>query len=346
MYRAGARTLVIAVVTVSYAETSCAADRYVAGRVAGERMAEVDLDELLNDVDDDVRIELETMPEVIKKGDSLDLDSLPIAARRWHKVDDAVAVVADLRGSTQLGLNKYEASTASIYEASTGGVVQILADFEADFVAIQGDGAFALFWGSDADDRMARAICAGITIKTFGEKHLVPRLEKKWESLPETGLKVGVASSPLLVKRVGVPRSEHQEPVWAGRAVNYAAKAAQQADRHQMIVTGPIWDWAADNDYLAVTCGCGGSATTSLWQDVTIEKIPESDADREGKRLTSNWCANCGPAFCNHILAGDRRRPDVSEQAKSALQTEMSKAMRRVAKQQRAVRRARYRGLA
>jgi hypothetical protein len=53
---------------------------------------------------------------------------------------------AYLKSSTQLGLNKHAASTASIYEAATGGVVQIFDDFEANFVAIQGDGAFALFW--------------------------------------------------------------------------------------------------------------------------------------------------------------------------------------------------------
>jgi hypothetical protein len=302
---------------------------------------EVDLKALLNDVDQDVKTELSCKPEVINKGDSLHPDNLPIVARKWHKVSDAVAVVADLKSSTSLGLNKHAASTASIYEASTGGIVQIFDEFEADFVAIQGDGAFALFWG---ECRNARAVCAGITIKTFSESHLVPRLEAKWEGLPETGLKVDIANSPLLAKRVGVPGTKHQEPVWAGRAVNYAAKAAQQADRNQMIVTGAIWDWASKNDYLALSCGCG-TPTAGIWDDVTITKVPDDDGDREGKLLYAKWCAVHGSEYCAAILAGDKQRADVTNQATESMKAEMQKAIRLKAKREREDRRARLAGL-
>lgn len=304
-------------------------------------MTEVDLETLLGDLDGDVATELANKPEVVDKGHSLYIDQLPIKARKWHKLSDAVAVVADLKSSTQLGLNKHAASTASIYQAATGGIVQVYDDFDADFVAIQGDGAFGLFWG---EGRRARAVCAGITIKTFSETHLVPRLEKKWSELPETGFKVGIGSSPLLVKRVGIPRTDHQEPVWAGRAVNYAAKAAQQADRHEMIVTGTIWDWAKDNDYLAVSCKCA-DPNPNIWQDVTINKIPDNDADREGKLLTSAWCDTCGPSFCANILAGNKKRDDVTDQGANAYQLEMKSAIRQVAAHKRRDREARRAGL-
>ena len=310
-------------------------------------MTEVDVDALLKDVDGDVATELSSKPEVIDKGHSLDVGKLPIEARKWHKLRDAVAVVADLKSSTQLGLNKHAASTASIYEAATGGVVQIFGEFEADFVAIQGDGAFGLFWG---DHRKRRAVCAGITIQTFGVKHLVPRLEKKWEGLPETGLKVGIGNSPLLVKRVGIPRTDHQEPVWAGRAVNYAAKAAQQADRNQMIITGTIWDWVSGNDYLALSCPCGSDqnsngASPDIWEDVTINKIPEDDADREGKLLTSAWCDIHGLEYCSAILSGKTKRPAVSDKRIAALTLEMKKAIRSKAAIARRNYRARVEGL-
>ena len=73
--------------------------------------------------------------------------------------------------------------------------------------------ALIVFWG---DLRYERALCAGITIKTFSVD-MVERLEKRWDDLPETGFKVGVASSRLLVKRIGTPRNPaQQEPVWAG----------------------------------------------------------------------------------------------------------------------------------
>jgi class 3 adenylate cyclase len=303
-------------------------------------LTEVDLDPLLDELDDCVATELSSKPDVIDKGDALDLEALPIVARKWHKLRRAVAVVADLKSSTQLGLNKHAASTASIYEASTGGVVKIFDEFDADFVGIQGDGAFALFWG---DGRLSRAVCAGITIKTFSYRHLTPRLEKKWpDGLPETGLKVGIASSSLLVKRVGVPRTAYQEPVWAGKAVNYAAKAAQQVDRHELIVTGSVWDWVSQSDYLSVSCPCGTGPSAEIWQDVTIEKIP--DSEREAKFLKSFWCETHGAEYCQAILDGKKRRSDVEDQRTSAIEQEMSRSLRYKARQDR-LNRARLAGL-
>ena len=51
-----------------------------------------------------------------------------------------VAVVADLKNSTKLGTGKWAASTASIYQAGTGGVVDVFNKFSADFIQIQGQG--------------------------------------------------------------------------------------------------------------------------------------------------------------------------------------------------------------
>lgn len=296
-------------------------------------MTEVDLEALLSSADDHVVEELSSMPDVVLKGHDLDIAELPFDERVWHRVDDAVTVFTDLKASTQLGLNKKAPSTASIYEAATGNVASIFAEFGADFLAIQGDGAFALFWG---DHRKRRAVCAGITVKTFSERHLVPRLEKKWEELPETGIKVGIANSPLLVKRVGLEGSDSHEPVWAGRAVNYAAKCAQQADRGQLIATGSIWDWISGNDYLAASCDCG-DPSSEIWSDVTIDKIPDiGDGEREGKLLTSIWCAVHGADYCSTILDGKRSRTNVTNVVTSALTMELSHTNRRMARETRA----------
>jgi hypothetical protein len=87
------------------------------------------------------------MPAVEDWGGTLDVSKLPIKARKWIKVPDIVAVVADMKNSTKLGTGKRAPSTASIYDAGPGGVVEIYNRFEADFLQIQGDGVFALFWG-------------------------------------------------------------------------------------------------------------------------------------------------------------------------------------------------------
>jgi len=222
-------------------------------------------------------------------------------------------------------------------------LTQIFADFDADFVAIQGDGAFGLFWG---EERMERAICAGITVKTFSQKQLVPQLEKRWSDLPSTGFKVGMAVSTLLVKRVGVPRTEHQEPVWAGKAVNYAAKCAQQAEAHEMVVTGSVWDFVEGNDYLAVTCPCGDGPIDTLWSDLTIDRIHEGDGERAGRKLTSCWCDTHGSEYCSAVLAGETARPEARVLVASLRKKQRDNAFRHAQRRIREDHRNMRRGLA
>lgn len=294
------------------------------------------VDELLSDLDDRVKSEFASKPEVVDKGHELDVSQLPIEARKWHKVTDAVAVVFDLKSSTRLGISKHAASTASIYEAATGGAARILDDFGANFVAIQGDGGFGLFWG---DHREARAVTAGITIKTFSSRHLVERLEAKWPDLVDlkTGFKVGIASSPLLAKRVGVPRTDHQEVVWAGKAVNYAAKCAQQADRHELIVTGGMWDWLENNDYLTMSCSC--STPLELWEPVTIDKLPNGEADAYGRLLRAAWCNTHGAEYCEAVLAGKSKRPEAAEPVRKMQSAQMADPVHAKYKREREARR-------
>lgn len=303
-------------------------------------MTQVDLKKLLDDANQHVKKELAAKPDVVPVGDDLDLDNLPVSARRWAQVDEVVAVVADLKDSTKLSTGKHAASTASIYEAAVAAVVQILDDFDADDIDIQGDCAIGVFWG---ERRMERAFCSGVTIKTFSQSHLEPQLEARWPKAPETGFKVGMAASRILVKRVGVPRKpEYQEEVWVGKAVNYAAKAAQSSDRREMWVTGSVWGRLDSNDYIAYTCGCpDGEPRDSLWEDVEITRLPDGDEDRYGRKLTSMWCVKHGAAFCDAILAGKTDRQDV-EKARAALNKKLVESViankRRSARQQRLAR--------
>ena len=290
-------------------------------------MTDIALDEILVNLDDRVRIELQSKPSVVDMGHDLDVNNLPIVARKWHKATEVVAVFADLKNSSQLGTGMHAASTASVYEAAVGGVVDILDQFDADYLDIQGDAAFGVFWG---DKRLERAVCAGITIKTFSES-MVTRLEAKWPEQPETGFRVGVAASPILVKRIGTPRNlAQQKPVWAGRAVNYASKAGSAGDRHQLVVTGSVWDLIENNDYLSVSCGCGVAPSAGIWENVTIDRLREGDeAESAGRLLTSKWCAVHGPEFCQAILDGKRTRADVAATLrKSVLATQLTDVMR------------------
>ena len=154
---------------------------------------------------------------------------------------------------------------------------------------------------------------------------------------------MGIAASTLVVKRVGVPRTEHQEPVWAGKAVNYAAKCAQQANAHEMIVTGSIWDFVEGNDYLSVTCPCGRGPTDTIWSDVDIEKIHDGDGERAGRKLTSCWCDVHGSEYCAAVLDGANTRPEsralIAALQKSQRDDAFRSAQRRIRESQRNQRR-------
>lgn len=284
---------------------------------------EVSLDSLLTDLDEATKVEFASKPSVEEWDDNFDVSELPIEARKWIQIPDVVAVVADLKNSTHLGTGKHAASTASIYQAATGGTVNIYNRFNADFIAIQGDGAFALFWG---DLRYERAICSGITVKTFSQKHLIPRLESKWPAQAEThptGFKVGVASGRVLVKRIGTPRNlSEQEPVWAGTPVNFATKAAQQANRDELIIAGSVWDRITKNDYLTLSCPCSGGPSANLWDDITIDKIPEENPERVGRILESTWCSVHGDEYVAAVLDGKKKRDDAAE-ARATLQKKL-----------------------
>lgn len=243
----------------------------------------------------------------------VDPDDLFTQVPKWLRYKSVVAVFADLVGSTQLAAGgMWEKSTAAIYDASVGPMAEILSIHDADFIDIQGDGGFAVFTGADAKQK---AICAAITISTFSESLLQPILTQRWgERAPQTGFRVGVATSDVLVKNVGVPRTAHKAPVWAGRAVNYAAKCSQQAPRHKVLVTGPIADFVRGNDYLLFSCGCQngvpGSPPSRLWDEFRIRHVAEQHAD--GLLLRSTWCKSCGDEFRSAVLAGTSRRPECS----------------------------------
>jgi len=268
------------------------------------------LTQLLDDLSARTKKKFDSMPKVIGKDGNFEIADLKIGDE-WHRLSDVVAVMVDLKSSTNLAKSKRPASVASIYDAGVGGIVKIFKSLNTDFVDIQGDGGFALFWG---EKRYERAIAAAVTVRSFSED-FVKQLYAKWSDEPKTGFKVAVASGPVLVKLVGLPRQvEMQEPVWAGRPVNYAAKAAQQTEPEALLITASVWDAIEGNDYIAFSCGCNGSPKL-LWADYELDKIP--DDEKFGKSLGTKWCVTHGQEFCNAILDGKTHRDDVDDALRS-----------------------------
>lgn len=277
----------------------------------------MELTDLLDDLSTTVDDVLKTVPDVLTDADPA-LDDIPgQGSGKWLKIPNVVAVVFDLKGSTHLGTGRHDTSTARIYKSAVESAVAVLNEFEAQFIDIQGDGGFGVFWG---DLAFERALCASVTIRTFSDT-LVEKFETKWADgkFPETGFKVGIASGRVLVKQLGTPRNvDEQEAVWAGKPVNYAAKAAQEAGAHQIVVTGSVWDHFEKNDYAAFSCDCDGGASATLWSDFTIERL-QDEKEKYGRLLEAGWCENCGAEYCEAIRTGLRQRDDIEDRARRDL---------------------------
>lgn len=234
-------------------------------------------------------------------------DDLHVAVPRWKRMRDVVAVVGDMKNSTALSFRDHPKTSARVYEAVTGNMVRVFDYYEPEFVDIQGDGVFALYHGDSAYER---GLCAAISLMTFSFKRLDPLLKSLLPAeVPETGIKTGMAAGTLTAKRVGIRGTE--EPVWAGRPVNWAVKCAQAADAHQLVVTSKVWEQFSTNDWVKWSCRCiDGSPLNrfaELWQPAMVPPL----ASEQCHQVESFWCDNCGDEFHEAILEGETKRDDI-----------------------------------
>lgn len=272
---------------------------------------------IVNVVDElaaEAKSDLETSVGIEETRTFPDVAGLPLEKNQdgqyvWKKITDVSVVATDLKSSTAVSYGKQDRIGARLYQASTGNCSKVLQQFTPDFVDIQGDGLFAVFAG---DNHHERAICAAISLNTFGTKLAVQLREQLGEDVPEmkeSGLRIGADRGVLLVKKIGV-RGTHNEPVWAGKPVNYATKCAQAAAPGQVVVTGRFFQDLRQNEFVRYSCGCSGGeaghAIAPLWRKTTLESIGRGEEN--ARELGSCWCANCGADFCRAILRGEKER--------------------------------------
>lgn len=262
-----------------------------------------DLAALREKLDTEVTDDLNQPIEIINSGTDFP-EHIYAEVPKWTKIDGAIAVFADLRNSTQLNVNRHPKTTAHVYEAATGGMVETMNAFEPGFIDIQGDGVFGIFTGTG---RIERAMCAAVTLRTFSEHVLSPALVDKWDDkLPTTGIKVGAASGNLLVKRIGI--RDDNAPVWSGTPVNFAAKCSQSAEAHEVVITPKVHEKIADNDYLTWSCGCPDGVIKRTWEAHTVETLRDAVDGDCFKLNAAGWCDTHGAEFCDAILRGRKLR--------------------------------------
>lgn len=268
---------------------------------------------LVDDVEATANEDLTTAVEIRPAQGMPAISTLPLEKNKdgkyvWREIAEASVVATDLKGSTSISYSKQGRVGARLYQASTGGCSRVIQRFAPDFVDIQGDGLFAIFAG---DSHSERALCAAVTLNTFGHKLRTMLKEEFGQDVPEmadSGLKIGADTGVLLVKKIGV-RGEHNEPVWAGKPVNYASKCAAQVEAGRVLVTSAFFKPFLENQYVRYTCGCvlgqKGHPISPLWIRKNVDVL---GSDSEVRELRSPWCSNCGTDFARAILRGDQDR--------------------------------------
>lgn len=273
----------------------------------------VDVVALVDDVSDAAEEDLTTPVEISPARGFPAISTLPLDKNKegkylWREIAEASVVATDLKGSTSVSYSKQNRVGARLYQASTGGCSRVMQRFAPDFVDIQGDGLFAIFAG---DLHAERAMCAAISLNSFGSK-LAKMLKDHFGAdvpeMTESGLKIGADTGLLLVKKIGV-RGDHNEPVWAGKPVNYASKCASEVDAGAVLVTSRFFKPFLENQYVRYSCGCVGGEQTADIRPLWIRKsVDVLGSDSEVREVRSAWCQDCGSDFAKAILAGKRDR--------------------------------------
>ena len=235
----------------------------------------------------------------------------------WQRIPGVSAVFADLKSSTELSASHSRKETALAYTYFIRAMAVVLEGFDAKYVDIQGDGIFGLFSGKNST--FLAAACA-ITMRTQVEKEVASRYGQDTSTDWKLAAGVGIDHGTLLVRRLGL-RGAKQNEVWAGKAVNMAAKLSSLAEPNQVAVSDRVFNQYGRASRLRQraliwSCGCDGDArgggldvamgeTACLWDKKPASKRLGLDFQHY-HGLCSAWCVRHGSEFCETIVTGSR----------------------------------------
>lgn len=228
------------------------------------------------------------------------VDSIPLDDRKaWVRVPGVICVYIDMKDSTKLAVGSGQENTASAFQLYTGTAVRLLNAFEAPYIDVRGDGAFALF----DEGQEYRALAAAVTFKTFAYQVAVPAIEDRCGV--KVGSHIGIDQKGVLVRRVGLRRTsdrdDRQNEVWAGKPVNMAAKLASMTEDDEILVSDRFYKRITD-DHARLACGCGSSEKTPLWAKEDVPDSGKFDFDTAYRMTTAHWCKGHGKEFMDALL--------------------------------------------
>ena len=231
-----------------------------------------------------------------------DTDEIPLDnPHHWLRIPDVICVYVDMMGSTRLSADTQDRNTAGAYQLYTGTAVRLFHAFEAPYIDVRGDGAFALF----NKDEPYRALAAAVTFKTFAKEVFVPLIRELTGI--EVGSHIGIDQGTVLVRRIGLRRAggrtDRQNEVWAGRPVNMAAKLASISEDDELLASDRFFANLED-EHALLSCGCPNGVKVELWTEKDLAEDERFDFDR-AYSLRSRWCSTHGREYCEVILALD-----------------------------------------
>ncbi len=249
--------------------------------------------------------------EIFDQGQSIqnvntipDTTAIPIEnPNHWLKIEDVICVYVDMLGSTKFSAISHPKTTAGAYQLFTGTAVKLFSKFEAPYIDVRGDGAFALF----DKNQSYRALSAAVTFKTFVKEVFKSKIRKELET--EVGSHIGIDQKTVLVRKIGFKRyrgrTDRQNEVWAGRPINMAAKLASMSKDDELLVSDRFFG-NISHELAIQSCGCPDGYKVDLWSAVDLSFDSKFDFNTAYK-LETQWCKDHGKDFCEAILSLDEQ---------------------------------------
>lgn len=220
---------------------------------------------------------------------------------KWLKIPDVICVFVDMKNSTKFSASHHAGTTAKVYTLFTGTAVRLFKAFGAAYIDIKGDGVFALF----NSDQVHAALCSAVTFRTFIKDEFEAKVTNKTKV--DTGVHIGIDQATLIVSKIGLRKSAkrgdmHNE-VWAGKAVNMAAKLSSLSNNDEVCVSSRFYK-NIKSDKALNSCTCGGEPKL-LWSEYDVSK-DERFSFNCAHILESSWCKKHGAEYLDEILLADK----------------------------------------
>jgi len=182
-----------------------------------------------------------------------------------------------------------------------------MALFEADYVAVHGDGVLAVFTGNGA---CVKAFLASVSFLTACEEYIEPNIKNKTSGRVCVKCRCGVSYGSTIVKRIGRRGSWNNE-VWAYRTANETAKLCSLAEPGKLVVNEKAFNRLQGCTEVSLSCGCHVNREhrrkierkgekKQLWKELDYEILKNTNIDKAWE-LQSIWYPEHGAEYFQKI---------------------------------------------